>query len=185
MIITNFFIRRKIRKLSRSSSLRPHHFCPLDKAKHILLLCERSELGTAEYCIQTLKNEGKSVETVVYFPPEKDQEWQGRDSFFLFHGKTHLSRWGFPMAEIVRSISALPADILIDLSHSESYAMRYIALQHPSRFKIGLKRPSDPDMYDFSITFTEDNTKKQLFDVIMYYLRTIQIPSASGGSVKH
>ncbi|MDR3129883.1 MAG: hypothetical protein LBU03_06580 [Tannerellaceae bacterium] len=185
MILTDFFIRRSVRKLTRNSSVRPHHFCPLDKAKHILLLCEMHDLLTAEHCLQTLAQLGKTVIIVIHIPPDKYQDWKEREPFFAVRDKEHLSRWGFPSPEVSRSVTAFPADILIDLSNLDSYVIRYLMLQHPSTFKIGLKRPVDPDMYDFSITFDEDNTKKQLFDVILYYLRTIQAPCPTGESIKH
>ncbi|MDR3127443.1 MAG: hypothetical protein LBU08_03125 [Tannerellaceae bacterium] len=173
-MITDFFIRRSVRKLTQSSALRPHHFCPLEKAAQILLVCEARDILTAEHCLHTLGQLGKTVSIVIHIPDK--QEWKEREGFFPIRDKIHLSRWGFPLPEIGRTVTAFPADILIDLSEAGSYALRYLVLQHPSTFKIGLKRPSDPDMYDFSITFTEESTRKQLFDGMIYYLRTIQVP---------
>lgn len=176
MVLTDFFVRRSVRKLTRVFALRPHHFCPLSEAKEVLLLCEWEDLKTSEYCVQTLVQAGKHVNAVIRIPSEKQKEWKDRESYLAVQDKTHLSRWGYPLPEISRRVAGLPADILIDISNADNYAMRYLMLQHPSKFKTGLKRPADPDMHDFSITFAEDNTKKQLFDVILYYLRTIQTP---------
>ena len=51
--------------------------------------------------------------------------------------------------------------------------MQYLMLQHPCRFKVGVKH-ADIDLYDLSISVTEREDIKHLFEHILFYLQAIR-----------
>ena len=46
-----------------------------------------------------------------------------------------------PSDSVLKKVGALKADILIDITRPGCYALQYIALRHPSAFKVGIKYP--------------------------------------------
>ena len=52
-------------------------------------------------------------------------------------------------------------------------ALLYLMLQHPCRFKVGVKH-ADIDLYDLSISVTEREDIKHLFEHILFYLQAIR-----------
>jgi hypothetical protein len=176
MIYTNRFVRLAVEKLAQRAALRrTRRFCSLVHARHILILCEVQDILAAEHCLQELQRLGKEVVAVIRIPV-KNTDWKDREPFFSIRDKIHISHWGFPLSEVERTVTAFPADILIDLSEAGNHVLRYLMLRHSAPFRVGLKRPADPDMHDFDITFTEGSSKRQLVDALLHYLRTIQTP---------
>ena len=68
---------------------------------------------------------------------------------------------------------ALKADILIDITRPGCYALQYIALRHPSAFKVGIKYPGQ-EWYDLGLTVTDKDDIQYLFGQILFYLRSIR-----------
>ena len=53
------------------------------------------------------------------------------------------------------------------------YALQYIALRHPSAFKVGIKYPGQ-EWYDLGLTVTDKDDIQYLFGQILFYLRSIR-----------
>ena len=86
--------------------------------------------------------------------------------------KKLLSAWGFPSEEVVSQLASIPVDLLIDLTQPGCYPMQYVALRHPSTFKVGVKYP-EQEWYDMGLLVAERNDIAYLFEQILFYLRTI------------
>ena len=76
-------------------------------------------------------------------------------------------------AAVVERFRTIKADILIDLTRPDCYPMQYLMLQHPCGFKVGVKH-ADIDLYDLSISVTEREDIKHLFEHILFYLQAIR-----------
>ncbi|MDR2146648.1 MAG: hypothetical protein LBE91_09350 [Tannerella sp.] len=173
MILTQYFLKKKIRKLAQNTSKRPHQYRSMNDVKTILFLCNSTDWDTCRVCIEKLKAMRKTVNTAVYSPTEKDvPTWVS--NYLLLRGDRDVNIWGFPSHSTQKQFMHLPADLLIDFSGEEALPMHLMFLEHPSTFKVGAKQ-SENSIYDFSIVPPEENKNdiQYLFDQIFTYLQTI------------
>ena len=84
-----------------------------------------------------------------------------------------MSTWLVPFDAVLERFRTIKADILIDLTRPDCYPMQYLMLQHPCGFKVGVKH-ADIDLYDLSISVTEREDIKHLFEHILFYLQEIR-----------
>jgi len=84
-----------------------------------------------------------------------------------------VSTWLVPSDAVLERFRTIKADILIDLTRPDCYPMQYLMLQHPCGFKVGVKH-ADIDLYDLSISVTEREDIKHLFEHILFYLQEIR-----------
>ena len=174
MILTRYFLFKKIEALSKSASVRPHCYRSLNDIKFILILCEAKNWKSVYQCIETLKSMGKSVHVCIY--TKKSDEVPIWDyAYLLVEAEKDINLWGFPDKNIKNQLKGLTVDMLLDLTSGETPAMRYLMLQHPASFKVGAKRSSEENFYDFSIIMKEDmHDISFLFRQILNYLQTIR-----------
>lgn len=171
MKLTKYFIRKKVQHLAPKALSRKHEFCALDDANHILILFHAADRDAVEPCIEILRKKKKHVNACVYVAEDIIPEMNA--SYTVVHVKKDLDAWYCPKDAVVERYKTLQADILIDLTGPNCYTMKYLLLQHPCRFKVGLKQEIT-DLYDLTILVTERDDIKQLFEHILFYLQTIR-----------
>ena len=172
MILTNYFLKKEIRKLTGKASHRPHQYRSIDDVKNILFICNAKDWDAGRHCAEHLKSINKTVNTAIYAPTEKDvPTWYS--NYLLLRADKDVNIWGFPDKSIEKQFLHLPADLLLDFSGEQSPAMYYLSQKHPSTFKAGIKR-SESSVYDFSIIPPNDKDDFQyLFDQLLNYLKSI------------
>ena len=143
-MFTNYFIKKKIQALVSDAGGRPHRSLSLDEARSLLVL----------YNIEDHEDVMRALEP-------------------LRKAKNDLNAWGFPSDSVLKKVGALKADILIDITRPGCYALQYIALRHPSAFKVGIKYPGQ-EWYDLGLTVTDKDDIQYLFGQILFYLRSIR-----------
>lgn len=171
MKLTNYFIKKKVQQLASGIRLRKHEFCTLEDAKHILVLFHADDWDMVKPGLEILRQQRKTVDACVYLAGEAVPEME--PSYLIVDTKKDLDVWNCPKDTVVNNCNALKADILIDLTHANNYPMQYLMLQHPCHFKVGLKQDGI-DLYDLAILVTERDNIKQLFEHILFYLRSIR-----------
>jgi hypothetical protein len=172
MVLTNYFLKKEIKKLIRKAAERPHQFRSMDAIKTILLLCDSKDWNIIRGCIEKLKSLNKTVNTAIYAVNKKDvPTWYS--NYLLLRADRDVDLWGFPDAILQKQFYHLPADLLIDFTSINSTYMYYMCLKHPCTFKVGIKHSEDK-VYDFSIIPPHDkNDIVYLFDQLVNYLITI------------
>ena len=148
---------------------RKHEFCALEDAGHVLVLYQANDRELVEPCLDVLRKKNKKVQACVYVTgdPEADA------SCIPVHAKKDVNVWQVPSDVVLERFKTVKADILIDLTRPDCYPMQYLMLQHPCRFKVGVKH-ADIDLYDLSISVTEREDIKHLFEHILFYLQAIR-----------
>lgn len=173
MILTDYFIKRKVQKLAAKTATRQHYFRSLKEAHDILIFFEAKDEDKIEPCLETLRMLRKNVNVCLYVSHKTPLE--ANDSYLMIYENKDIDRWGSPHPEVTQNVNSRKADILIDLTSKGCYSMKYLMLQHPAAFKIGLKRSaSEQDMYDFSLSVTDRDDLMYLFGQIIFYLQTIR-----------
>ena len=122
--------------------------------------------------LEPLRKAKKDIKTCVYVP-SGGADIPFDDSNIPVHIKNDLNAWGFPSDSVLEKVGALKADILIDITRPGCYALQYIALRHPSAFKVGIKYPGQ-EWYDLGLTVTDKDDIQYLFGQILFYLRSIR-----------
>lgn len=170
MRLTNHIIRKKVKELA-SKPKRRSHFRSLEDARHILVLFDAADREVVEACLPSLRKLNKHIDVCAYVAG--DTIPQLAPSYHMIAAKTDLDMWFIPKAEVQEKFRSYPADILIDLNRGNNYVMQYLMLQHPATFKVGV-RSSELDLYDLTISVTENTDMKHLFEHILFYLQTIR-----------
>ena len=171
MILTNYFIKRKINALAKRSAKRSHHFQTLDEVKDILVFYDIRNWHEVEPHLKKLRTAQKKVKECVYIPQGIRPDIDTR-KVQLF-AVNDLDLWNFPTKEITENLKSIKADILIDLCDQSCLPMQYLMLLHPAPFKVGGKR-EDQDVFDLSISVTGKGNIDYLFRQILFYLETIR-----------
>lgn len=171
MKLSNYFIRKKVRALAAKSNKRMPRFCNLEDACQIFVLYNAEDKSIVASFLQTLSELGKQVRTCIYISDKTVTE--ETNASMLIHPETDLDMWYIPKDPVCKDFNSHKADILIDLTRSDNYVMHYLLLQHPCSFKVGAKNV-EADLYDFSISMTNGDDIKHLFEQILFYLQSIR-----------
>lgn len=182
MILTNYFLRKKINSLAGISRMREGYYRSFQEIRHILVfydLRDREAIAGGLQSLRKLHKEVRGCVLVSSMPPcpsdADTPSGAGADSpkedYPVSLAKS-LNLWGFPSEAVRREIDALPADVLIDLTRRHCFPMQYLVWQHPSPFKAGPKRDG-LDLYDLSILPADRDDISSLFEQILFYLRSI------------
>ena len=169
MRLTTYFIKKKVQSLASGAAGRKHEFCALEDAGHILVLYQANDRELVEPCLDVLRKKNKKVQACVYVTgdPEADA------SCIPVHAKKDVNVWQVPSDVVLERFKTVKADILIDITRPGCYALQYIALRHPSAFKVGIKYPGQ-EWYDLGLTVTDKDDIQYLFGQILFYLRSIR-----------
>lgn len=170
MRLTNHFIRKKVKDLAGAKK-RQSNFCTLKDARHILVLFNAEDRDIVEPCLETLRMMHKHINVCAYVASDVVPEMN--PAYMVIHGKTDLDLWCIPKDEMQKKFYGCDADILIDLTRRNDYVMQYLLLRHPATFKVGA-RSSELDLYDLTISVTEEADIKHIFGHILFYLQTIR-----------
>ena len=173
MIISTYFIQRRVQELKRQAGNRPHRFCALPEARSLLLFYRASDQQEIEPCLETLRMMRKSVSVYRIGEGLGSTENTIPQAYQLDSSKD-LDLWGFPTKAKLQELVGIPADIVIDLCRQENPLIQYLVLSHPSAFKVGTRRIDEEGVCDFSILASERNDLIYLFGQIIFYLQTIR-----------
>ena len=172
MVLTNYFLRKEIKKLIDKASERPHQYRSLNDIRQVLFICDSKDWDVIRSCIEKLKAMKKTVHTAIFATSKKDlPTWYS--NYLLLRADQDVDFWGFPNHALQKQFYSIPADLLIDFTGSQSSPLYYMLMKHPSTFKAGIKYSND-SAHDFSIIPPEDNQSLVfLFDELINYLTTI------------
>ena len=171
MTISNYFIKKKIKKLIDQTADHKPVFKAFDQIQSILVLYEMADFESLLPHIEHLKRSGKKVESFGYVRKEVLPEVN--DSYHFIVEKTDLSVKGIPADAALQKVLACKPDVIMDLTHAGCYAMQYLLVNHPCNFKIGIKK-AERDLHDFSLLVTDRDEFNYLFEQILFYLQNIR-----------
>lgn len=167
----NFIVKYKLRALlRRKKEDQSVGDFSLNKQKKVLILTDAASFPSLTSDIKALQKRVASVFCLVHASTD-----QSIDAAHVMLVKTHgdLNKWGVPTTEIVKKVQQIKADLLIDLTRSSDYAMKYLVASHQAPMKVG-EKDEVFDLYNFSLVLSDDKTDSSLlFKQIIHYLDTI------------
>lgn len=171
MILTHYFIKRKIDRLL-SSARRSRRFKTISEIQNVLLLCHAEDAEEVNRCAACLKKAGKKVNLCVY--ETVPAATRNDDSPIIYVCPAQdVTVWGFPESPVMQKVIACKPDVVIDLTRKKEYVMQYLLLRSECDFKAGI-RSEEKAFYDFSVSATENKELSYLFEQIIFYLQTIR-----------
>lgn len=173
MKLIDYFVTQKIKQLVKMNNSRQHCFRSLKEAHNILIFYEAKDEEEIEPCLETLRMLKKDLFVCKYVANKVLRK--DKNAYFHVYRGRDFNLLGFPKRRIQEQINKQKADILIDLTGKGCSPMKFLMLQHTSRFKIGLKRSrEEQDLYDFTLSVTNRDDMMYLFGQIIFYLQTIR-----------
>lgn len=169
MIISSYFLQRKIKALAVSLKGRKIFYPSWEKAASVLVAYLYKDKATIEPCIARLKSMDKKVMRLVFVDNVKEDVPQESQSVFIKREK--LNVWGIPDKELLQAASALKADMLIDLSSACCLPLIYAELLNPSLLKVGPKWGEGMTFYDFTIDVPRTEGAFALLEQVIVYAR--------------
>ncbi len=169
MILSHYYINKDIRRLIAARDATKRKFCPLERARRVLILLRENERMALEAELERFAR-GRTLYFVSYtndaLAPSPS------DDRYTFSLKKELNLWGYPSERLMAEWLSHEADMLIDLSQGEIPALQYLVLRHAAPCKIGIKGRTG-DIYDLAIAAKDGEDVNFLFNQIIFYLETI------------
>lgn len=172
MILTNYFIKKKVQELAAGLPERKRGFSTLKEAHRILVLYQAKDQEAVAPGLERLRGMHKQVVACLSVADHTSCQALPADCHTL-DVKKDLTIWGIPKEDKCKEIKEIKADIVINLCDPDHYAMQYIMLQHDCSFTAGIKQ-GGTDLYDLSILVTDRDDIKYLFEQILFYLQSIR-----------
>jgi hypothetical protein len=173
MIFQSYFIKKKIQALVKNAPARKSRFCSLDEAKTFFMVFNLKDKDKILPCAEQLRELKKNVHISV-FVPRKMKIMEEIDPAWLPIREDEFGSNGLPLPPLCEQFNSIPADILIDFTQADDYAMHYLQLLHPASFKVGNKS-SLRNLFNMTVTMGIDDDIPQFFrQHILFYLQTIR-----------
>ena len=171
MKLTDYFIKKRVLALLKKKVERKRKSCSWEEAEHIWVIYEAEDQEQIQSFLEQLGKQKKKVQTCVFVSEKNLPEFS--DSEMVIHALRDLNMFNIPSNETLKSFIEQKTDVLIDLTDTQNYPMKYLVLQHPCAYKVGIK-DSDIDLYDLSISVETRENLKQICTYILFYLEAIR-----------
>lgn len=170
MILSYYFIRKRVQELLRNPIARRRRFFAWGDVKRIWVVYLQEDNAEAEACVARLRAMGKEVRCLVFareasaLPPKAEAR--------LVCTKADLNLWAFPSEAVEKGFCAEACDVLLDLVPDENLPLQYLEGKHPAPFKLGVKKASG-GLYDFALEVSKRDIS-YIFEQMLFYLQTFR-----------
>lgn len=168
----DFLVKRKIDSAFKNNK-RKHALKNMKSMHNILIFFSYADWKVISQIAQDLEQKGKKVALWTIYPQKKDVS----STIFPINVRVirqdEISFLKILSPSVVDEFKSLPYDTLIDLTTTHSNAFTYLLAQNTSEFCIGISEP-DRKIYDFIIHKKENETLKETYDQIKFYLNNVR-----------
>ena len=170
MILSDYFLRRRVRSLLNHPISSKRKSCSFEKENCVLLFYRDTDREEVLSSLSKLTQK-KNWRHVVFTEREDIKEEQTYTNT-IWIKKSQLSIWAFPSVSVLDETRNIETNLLIDLTRDICYPLLYLFLKHPAGMKVGLKKSLD-DIYDFTLSVNKKEKIAYIFQQIVFYLQTI------------
>ena len=164
-----------ILKRKKKNLFRRKTFVSFDKIKKILVLFDvgNDNYKNVKYVIDYLDNQGKDVSALGYIDKKIIPDQYLLKSKFEFFCKSDLNFWGIPNKPNVQNFINTESDLYIDLTNTNTFALKYINFLSIARLKAGFYSDKNEHL-DFMITITRESGYQEMLEQLIHYLKMLQ-----------
>lgn len=170
MILSHYFIRKKILSMQVQPAVRRPKGLSLEEAGRILLVYDYSDKDEVEACLAGIKGKQKWKHLIFAEAPIPEADMTPEK---IVCTRKELNSRGFPPDSLVEKVKSTPADLLIDLTTDICYPLLYLVVQHPAGMKVGFKKPVG-EFYDFSLALSSREKISYIWQQIVFYLQSFR-----------
>ena len=170
MILSHYFIRKKILSIQVQPAVRRLKALSLEEAERILLVYDYAGKEEVEACLAGIKGKQKWLHLIFSETPIPEADMTPEK---LVCTRKELNTRGFPPEALVEKVKSLKADLLIDLTTDVCYPLLYMVVQHPAGMKVGVKKPLG-EFYDFSLALNSREKISYIWQQIVFYLQSFR-----------
>ena len=170
--VANYILRKRLTKLQREK-----HFFAWDTFQSIGIVARidtEEDYNSIRNISSQLKKEGKEVQVIAYIPEKIIPDYLVSSGVGIFFNINDLSDFLIPKNDFVNGFIDSEPDILLDLSFSSSFVIKYIVSLSKAKMKIGDDNPSKKSYYDFMIKIEDESDIVHFVDQVKYYLSVIK-----------
>ena len=121
-----------------------------------------------------LKKEGKEVQIIAYIPEKIIPDYLVSSAIGIFFNVNDLSSFLIPKNDFVNGFVESEPDVLLDLSFSSSFVIKYIVSLSKAKMKIGNDNSVKTEFYDLMLKIEDESDVAHFVDQVKYYLNVIK-----------
>lgn len=167
----DFLIKKKISSAFKNNR-RKHALRNMESMHDVLILFSYTDWDVVSQIAQDLEQKGKRILLWTICPRKKNTA----NPVFPLNVKVirqdEISFFKILSSSVTDEFKRLSYDTLIDLTTTQSNAFQYLLAQNTSEFCIGISEP-DQKIYDFILLKKENETLRETYDQIKFYLNNI------------
>ena len=173
----NYNLKQKIKKIQAGSLRFSDSFQSYERARRILLLCERDAFEALLPQIEAFRQAGKELDVFVIdtkkqkgiAPMSDTPDYVKVLTSSDFSRRTHT-----PVANILKLLQQCRYDVMIDVTTELNYSTLYLAYIIPASYKMGVKK-GDTNPYQLMIQSTQPLTPSDIWENLLFYWKKIDI----------
>jgi hypothetical protein len=145
-----------------------------ERAKNIGVLFnskyEGKEAQAINHFLKRLREEGKNVKALSYFPQERSNPFDFKFDYFTNKDLTVLGQF---KNEVVDRFVSTDFDYLYCLNDASFLPFDFILAQSKARFRIGIYQPEEPGLFELMINPVPGQELATVIDDMLSYTRRI------------
>ncbi len=170
--VANTLLKRKLKSFSRKKQ-----YFAWDDFKTIGILCRienEGDFNSIKNIAASFKKSGKEVQVVAYIPEKIIPDYLVSSGLGYFFNMNDISAFLIPKSDFVHGFMESSPDILLDLSFSSSFVIKYILALSRAKMKIGNPDESKKAFYDLILSVEDEKDKVHFVEQMKYYLNVIK-----------
>ncbi len=170
--MANQILKSKLKK-----SQRKKHFFGWDDFQSIGIVARINSEGdynSIKNISSQLKKEGKEVQIIAYIPEKVIPDYLVSSGIGIFFNVNDLTSFLIPKNDFVNGFVESEPDVLLDLSFSSSFVIKYIVALSQAKMKIGNDNPEKTDFYDLMLKIGDESDMIHFVEQMKYYLSVIK-----------
>jgi hypothetical protein len=121
-----------------------------------------------------LKKSGKEVQVIAYIPDKVIPSYLVSSGIGYFFNMNDLNSFLIPKSDFIQGFIQSRPDVLLDLSFSSSFVIKYIVGLSHAKMKIGNTNKTKAMFYDLMIQIEDESDVNHFLDQVKYYLNVVK-----------
>ncbi len=170
--VANLLLRKKLKSFHREKK-----YFSWEDFKSIGILCRIESEGdyqSIKNIVSLFQKSGKEVQVVGYVPGKIIPDYLISSGLGYFFNMNDLNAFLIPKSDFVRGFMDSNPDLLLDLSFSSSFVIKYILALSHAKMKIGNPDESKKAFYDLILSVEDEQDKVHFVEQMKYYLNVIK-----------
>jgi len=128
--------------------------------------------------VKEFQNDKKKVKTLGFYDSRHLPEYCYQQLNFEFCSKSSFAWDQKPVVQNINDLLLGKYDVLIDLTPSDYFHMKYLTALSDASFKVGRYHEKYVDLYDFMIQIPDETQQEEAINHTIFYLKMLNNDSS-------